>query len=147
LIKLHFKIYGHQIIEYETLDGVVSKYAEEKYKDSIIVSANVYDTSITPNKLEMVISSSDVSETLNILFAKFDKNKANNFKINGLLRNIIPKTVYGYECGDIISSCEVSILITNPYTYVIPKNVKNYQFNHIEINNDFTFNVTKRWGR
>jgi len=117
------------IKKFLNISGKVQDYTDSKYENSTIVSGQVIDTSINPNKIIMIITTTKPSEAFNILYQKYDKNKVNEFSIHGLLQNEIPPAITGYIQGlKPTASTYISTTIKNSMLTVNVANYKHFQF-------------------
>lgn len=117
------------IKKFLNISGKVQDYTDSKYENSTIVSGQVIDTSINPNKIIMIITSTKPSEAFNILYQKYDKNKVNEFSITGLLQNEIPPTITGYIQGiKPTSSSYMAATISSSKLTVNVANYRQFQF-------------------
>lgn len=136
---------GKTIKLYEDINGKIKKYNVVNYSDCTIISGNVTNTDVTPNKLIMVISSTLVSDSFNILYNKYDANTVNNFKITGKLKYNLSSTITGYILNTVSKNTAITCLINNSSLNLTGSVISLDQFNisNINLSTDINLDSTK----
>jgi hypothetical protein len=136
---------GKTLKLYEDINGKIKQYNVANYSDCTIISGNVTNTDVTPNKLIMVISSTLVSDALKILYNKYDSNTVNNFNITGKLKHNLSPTITGYILNTVCKNSTITRLINNRLLNLTNTIISKDQFNILNINfsTDITLDSTK----